>query len=188
MLINRFVLFILLFSFSAYVAQAEEKTIYKKYNKDGVVEFSDLPDKKSKAVRVPPMNTYKQKPFPKKFQEKVEEKTTVTRYDLINITAPVNDTQVRENSGNVSVSIKLTPTLNPAHSVKLVLDGNEEAAVTGNSLTLTLKNVSRGTHKLQAFIIDKDGNVLIQSNSIVFHLKRYSSANKPAPKAKKAKP
>ena len=152
-------------------AIAEEKSIYKKYNDEGVVEFSDTPDKDTKLVPVPPMNTYKQKPLPRNFKKKVEPKDQ-NSYKSLSISNPVNDTIVRENAGNVSITITSKPALRKQHSLKVVLNGDNKTALEGKTSSFTFNNVSRGTHKVQAFIIDKGGKTLISSDVVLFHLQR----------------
>ncbi len=155
------------------VALAEESTVYKKYNKEGVVEFSDVPDKNAKSVPIPPMNTYKQKPLPKNFQKRVESVDPETYQSLV-IASPVEDKIVRQNAGNITVSIASKPALNSAHRVRFVLDGNEKTTLLVSKPTVTFKNVSRGTHTVQAFIVNNAGKVLISSKSVKFHLQRFA--------------
>ncbi|VAW92562.1 hypothetical protein MNBD_GAMMA23-2405 [hydrothermal vent metagenome] len=176
MLKNIYTLIPVLFFAGSTIVQASEKPVYKKYNSDGVVEFSDQPSKKSKPIHVPHMNTYKQKPFPKKAREAkdVKKQKSVTSYSQLSITSPSNDAFVRENSGRVTVNLKVNPGLNPADSIKVVLDGNAQSAITGKSTSLSFINLAPGPHKLQAFIINSEGAVLIQSTTVAFFLKRFS--------------
>lgn len=171
--IYTYTLTLALFFTGSTIVQASEKPVYKKYNSDGVVEFSDQPSKESKPIHVPHMNTYKQKPFPKKAKD-VKKQNAVTSYNQLSITSPSNDAFVRENSGRVTVSLKVSPSLNPADSIKVVLDGNVHSAITGKSTSLSFINLAPGPHKLQAFIINSEGAVLIQSTTVAFFLKRFS--------------
>jgi len=171
---------LILFCFAS-LSQAEERIIYKKYNDEGIIEFSDVPDKENIPVHVPEMNTYKQKAFPTTFQQKVEPDTATTHYTKLNITMPLNDTMVRENSGNVSISLELEPSLNSAHQFKIVLNAEESTAIRGQKLSLSFANISRGSHKVQAFVVDKAGKILIKSKIILFHLKRFAVTPKANP-------
>jgi len=163
------------------IVTAEEKSIYKKYDKQGVPEFSDVPDKGAKPVPLPPMNTYKQKPLPKRSEKKTKPDGPKS-YKALNITQPVNDKVVRENAGNVTVSITTEPKLQPGHSIKVVLNGDEKAALKGTKSNYTFKNISRGTHTVQAFIVDKNNKTLSSSTIITFHLQRIVYKPKPKPK------
>ncbi len=174
MLNNIYTLILVLLFAGSTIVQADGKTVYKKYNKDGVVEFSDQPDKKSKAIHVPQMNTYKQSPFPKATTKEPTKQKSVTSYNRLSIISPKTDAIIRETSGKVTVSLKVQPNLNPTDKIKIVLDGDEKTTITGKSLTLSFVNLNPGPHKLQAFIINKEGTVLIQSGTTRFFLRRSS--------------
>lgn len=173
------VLFIATLPFNTF---AEEKEIYKKTNKAGVVEFTDIPNHDTKPIRVPPMNTYKQKPLPRKSAAKKSTALTAGYKDFT-IVSPLSGKEVRENSGIVAVQLSLSPTLKPGHTVKVMLDNDEKSALTGKLLVYRFTNISRGTHKLQAFILNAKQDVLQESAIIEFHLKRFIFTP-PAPKPK----
>lgn len=173
---------VLSFNVLAADAQPTEKEIYKKTDKSGVVEFTDMPSKDTKPIRVPPMNTFKQKPLPRKAaQPKSPE--AVNLYTQFAIVSPSNNTEVRENAGNVSVQISINPPLKSAHTIKVTIDNGEKTSLTGSLLVFNFANISRGTHKVQAFILDPSNNVIMESAIVEFHLKRFIF-KPPAPKAK----
>lgn len=160
----------------------EEREIYKKTNKAGVVEFSDMPNHDAKPIRVPAMNTYKQKPLPRKSVTKTST-SLATSYKEFSIASPPQGKEVRENSGNVSVQLNISPSLKTSHTVKVIIDNNNKSSLTGTSLVYSFSNLSRGTHKVQAFVLDAKNTVLIESAVVEFHLKRFIF-KPPAPKAK----
>ncbi len=174
MLKNIYTLILVLLFASGTVVYADGKTVYKKYNSDGVIEFSDRPDKKSKAIHVPQMNTYKQKAFPKATAKEPAKQKPATSYNRLSIISPSNDALIREASGKITVNVKVQPNLNPADMIKIVLNGDEKTTITGKSSTLSFANLNPGSHKLQAFIVNKEGTVLIQSGTTRFFLKRSS--------------
>jgi len=166
--------------------QAEDKSIYKDTNEQGVTEFSDQPGKNSKEINIPAMNTYKETVSTKK-NVKTPEKSKDVNYSLLTITSPQNDAKVRSNDGKISISISSTPSLKPGHTVKITIDGKPELTLTGSSNNITFSNISRGTHTAEAFILDKDGKILIKSSSVEFHLLRFVF-KPPAPKPKAPPP
>ena len=161
---------------------AEKREIYKKTDKAGVVEFSDMPNHDAKPIRVPAMNTYKQKPLPRKSAAKAST-ALKAGYKEFSIVSPKQDTQARENSGNVSVQLNIKPSLKASHTVKVIINNDEKTSLTGTLLVYNFANISRGTHKVQAFILDAKNTVLMESAVIEFHLKRIIF-KPPAPKAK----
>jgi len=183
------IIIVLGINFLAVNAQADETNIYKHTNEQGVVEFTDLPNQTNKPVHIPPMNTFKQKPIPR---TRTPRKTITTpeavKYTEFTITSPLNDTVVRQNAGNVTVALNLSPALQANHKTKVIIDNDEAMSLSGSSLIYTFSNISRGTHKAQAFIFDPQGKVLIESASVEFHLQRFApipippAPPKPSPK------
>ena len=150
-----------------------------------LLDKADVPGKNTKPVRVPPMNTYKQKPLPTK-AKKVDPNQDIT-YTKLSITSPTADAVIHENTGDITVSLETDPKLDKQHSIKVTLNGDEASALSGDSLSYTFKNVPRGSHKLQAAIINKEGDTLISSSVIEFHLRRFVTPP-PAPAKKADKP
>jgi len=160
-------------------AQAAETKVYKTTNKDGQVEFTDKPNPSAEKVIIPPMNTYNQKPLPPT-TAKSKPKEAQANYSNFVINSPANDSQVRSNSGNVTIIIGFEPPLKAGHSIKVVISGSSQTTKIGKSSNIFFKNVNPGTHNVQAFIIDANDNVLADSNTSIFHLLRYTYNRAPA--------
>jgi len=93
-------------------------------------------------------------------------------YGALAIVAPVPDETIRENAGNVTVMAAVEPDLRPNHQLEILLNGELVVSVTGTSATLS--EVERGTHTIQARIVDESGAILIASEPSTFHLQRYA--------------
>lgn len=152
-------------------------TIYKSVDENGNVVFTDKPGGKAEKV-VPPESTII-KSTPTKTTQNQSSNTSkqnsiVTSYQNIRIANPSNDMSIRENNGNVTVTMEITPPLDitSGHKIALFLDGKQGG--TTQSLTFVFNNLDRGTHELRAAIIDRKGKILKQSNSITFYLHRFS--------------
>ena len=98
----------------------------------------------------------------------------IRRYTELEITHPNNDQAVRANSGNVSVTCALNPSLQSAagHQVRFLLDGQPFAIE--SSCSTTFEELDRGTHQVSAEVIDQQGRILIRSEAAKFHLQRHS--------------
>lgn len=175
-----FSLFLFTLASFAFAAEApkqteEEKKIYRSFTADGVVEFTDNPKKGGAEIQLETLPTYKQAPVPaiqftpRKKKIKI---LSVKVYQAMSIVSPANNSTLRDNAGNVVVETRLQPKLKKGlnHKVQYFLDG--KLAKTGG-LKETLSNVDRGRHKLQAKAVDAKGKVLQESNTVLFHLKRY---------------
>ncbi len=86
----------------------------------------------------------------------------------ITITAPANEGTVHSNTGEVSVAVTVAPRLEPGQTIVITLDDREVAR--GARRRVRLSGVDRGTHLLQARLLDAQGNVLAESDAVTFHL------------------
>jgi hypothetical protein len=98
-------------------------------------------------------------------------------YLLLRITLPEPDATIRDNSGNVLVTLESEPGLLAGHSYRLLLDGQPYAAP-ARSPVFALDNLDRGTHQLAAEIVDEEGRIVERTPSQPFHLKRTTLADK----------
>lgn len=157
--------------------------IYKTVDEDGNVVFTDVPPKdQSKAIEIDARNTYQPTPLPAASTPaatatdgaETEEELAVN-YESLRITSPADDEAVRENAGNVTISVSANPSLDvqQGHRVQILVDGSPLANAAATSVSLT--NIDRGTHLLVAQILDADGQVLISSSPVTFHMLRYSA-------------
>lgn len=161
-------LLLLLVSFSL---QAE---IYKGVDAEGNVIFTDkeIPNAEKIPMRLP---TVIKMPKPEVVEQATEDNSSSVNYRTFKILQPQNNATLRENTGNVSVSLELTPNLNTTagHRVSIVVDGKVVTKGT-TALTVQLPNIDRGSHTLKARVIDKNNKTVITSNTVTFHMKRQS--------------
>jgi len=170
--------------------------IYKVTDADGNVVFTDVPPRpgeQADEVELGSSSTFE-------IEEALPEGSSATSwssassddedpedfqqfgYEMLQVVSPENDSSVRENAGNVVVSIAINPELRPGNRFQLEMDGKVIRTSTTKRMNLT--EVDRGTHVLRAHVIDDSGDRLISSEPSVFHLSRYSvltAPNQPRP-------
>jgi hypothetical protein len=150
--------------------------IYKTVDKDGNVVFTDVPQGDTgQTVDVQPANTFPAAARPESSAESADASPgEVPSYYAIAISSPTEDLAVRDNAGNLTVSVKMDPVLDTSrgHRLQLLMDGSPHAS--GSHTSFDLENVDRGTHSLAARVVDADGEVLITSEPVTFHMLRYS--------------
>jgi len=183
---------IVILFFGFLVSMSVQAALYKWVDENGEVVYSDEPPHEGmEPIKPPPISTtppvkVKPRATPKaaaKPAKPPEPEKKPINYSEFSITAPGNDDAVRNNPGNVNVSFALTPALDTAsgHYINLLVDGK----VTGGKIqgqSVTVPNMDRGTHTLKAEIHDQTGKLLKSSNTVTFHLLRYSKLfKKPAP-------
>lgn len=164
-------------------SSTDKSTVYRNVNEDGVIEFSDRNVTNSEKVELKPTNTFKAAdkkitpPAPATTKEKSFSSQNGVTYTKISITSPAEEQQIRSNDGLLTVSVSTQPGLNSAagDQIELFLDGRSQGKQKNTSFNLN--EVVRGEHKLQAKIVNKNGNVLISSKTILIYIQKYSAIN-----------
>ena len=71
----------------------------------------------------------------------------------------------------VTVKLALTPALQPGHKIELLFDGEAVDQSTGNA-NFILRDLERGSHSIQARVLDNSGRAIGSSNTVNIHVKR----------------
>jgi hypothetical protein len=167
--------FCFLFSFTPLIAQAE---IYKHINKDGSVEYTDTPSANAKPVILPKITIWHQDqplPIPVTGHKKENNTNTpqnVLNYQSLKFVSPQNNSAFYATNGEVSVSVRITPSLQSGDQIQFLVDG--QLALTTSSTHATLKGLNRGTHQFSAKIIDKSGKALFLGSPITVTIHKPS--------------
>lgn len=104
-------------------------------------------------------------------------------YRSVEITNPTEQ-QTLWNIGTVlNVQVETDPPLQLGHRVDIILDG-QRRNLDGGSLQVTLDEVYRGAHTLQAVIIDSDGTEVMRSPTRTFFVQQNSIQNPNSPIAR----
>ena len=154
--------------------------IYKTVDANGNVVFTDIaPVDRSgqpapQAVSVQPINSYEPPPAAATQPSAPPPSSgDVGYYAQLEVISPAEDETIRDNAGNVQIQVAIAPQLRADHRLLLVLDGSatEVEAVNG---VFELSNVDRGTHTAAGRVVDRQGNVVIESNPATFNLMRVA--------------
>jgi hypothetical protein len=96
-------------------------------------------------------------------------------YDALVIVSPESEATIHDNAGNIDVEAEVTPPLRVAAGDRLVLivDGAPMPPSRRNHLTLTA--VDRGSHTLQAQVVDPSGRTLISSQPLTVYMWQASA-------------
>ena len=147
--------------------------VYKYTLSNGDVVYSDKPPPadQGEEIQIEPLQSFTLPPAPplEDTTAKKDEPKPVG-YEEFKVTNPTNDATIRDNGGNVRVSLSLSPALQSGHSIEVMVDGRSIGSGRGTSVTLT--QVDRGTHTVRAAVKDSEGKEIARSNSVIFHLKR----------------
>ena len=161
------------------IATSAAAAVYKWVNPDGSIIYSDRPPVENavpadlpelQEIKIPPPPSPSPEPTP---GEQADQSQTTT-YTKLEITEPADNGTIRDNAGQVNVKLALEPPLQDGQGdiISILLDGKELGQ--GKSTALSLSNVDRGAHTLQAMVKNADGSTLITSSSVTFNLIRTS--------------
>ncbi len=156
-----------------FVAASAQAAIYRWVDPSGTVVYSDKPVKGAKKIEVPPPPSFHLPPAPAAPAVKSKPKSP-PYYHALEIQAPADDQAMWDNAGNLRVRFHLAPPLRVplGDHVEILVDGQPRVQTTASEIEL--RNLDRGTHRLQVRVVDGAGRVLIRSAEIHFHLHRQS--------------
>lgn len=159
----------------------QAQKVYKVIRPDGTVEFTDSPpaDEPTEVVDVPPINTTPPLASPRDASDDTTGAASEQGYGEFRITSPGNDEAIRDNAGTVKVDLRLEPSLRSGDRIDILLNGQRVGG--GRSTAITLTNMDRGTHSIQAVVKNSGGKVVARSNTVTFTLQRRSAILQPAP-------
>lgn len=163
-------------------------TVYKKTGPDGAIEFSDTPGQQdAERIEIETPTTYSAPTRPPTYNQSPTPATQQKGYAKISIVSPANDTTMRSNSGNLTVTGRIAPRLKRNHQVVLKSNG---ATLAGpqRALTFSVNNLDRGTHSLTISVVDDQGNTLKTSGAITINILRATAPKKAPPRRPPPRP
>jgi len=168
-------LFSLFFMYST-LLHAEGK-IYKWVDEDGTTYFSDTATPDTEEITATNQNLFSAEVLktdenhPAKNDENINEEEVV-EYQA-EIISPQDDAAIRSNEGTLEVHVNISPEKKNTHKLQLYLDG-QALGQPQISSTIRALNVGRGTHQVQAHLLDEKGKVLAKTQIVTVHLQRVS--------------
>ncbi|WP_181296274.1 DUF4124 domain-containing protein [Pseudomonas sp. Q2-TVG4-2] len=152
--------------------------IYTYIDAQGNRVFTDRPGGRAvESVDAKPVNSMPAQPVALPAVKREAPRGRRFAYGLLDIVQPEPDATIRNNAGELSVSVTSDPMLQPGHLYRLLLDGSP-IAPDSSEPTLALHNVDRGTHHLVVEVVDGQGLILQSSPPRTFHLLRTSLAQR----------
>jgi len=160
--------------------------VYRYVDEEGVVTYSDQPKKNATPITLPPMSIA-EPATPDHIVIQAPgttfEKSTVIykKFSIINPNPTGTGAITFQNPVNIEVGINIDPILRPEDKIQLLLDGNP-VTKPQTSLTLTIPRVdeknelvlTRGTHTLQAIVLDKNGKIISKTEEITIYIHQHS--------------
>lgn len=153
---------------------------YKWTDENGVVHYSDKPQPGAEKVDLASSNPGRASSSNRsrnssqaqaRAQDGAEGPETIApfSYESIEIANPSAEETLWNIEGVLSVSLSLSPELQPGHQVRVYLDGTPQLVRTAN---FQLEEIYRGVHNIQAEVIDETGKLMIRSRPSRFYVQQ----------------
>ena len=150
------VLFTLLILFSASILQAQEnKKVFVTRDANGVLVFSDSPQPGAEEVNLSSRANIMAATDPTLPSRKQPAKEPFT----VEIAQPEDQGTVRDNTGSVYVSGKISPMFERGLRVRLLVDGKPQAEPQNNAVFI-LRDIERGEHNYRWSFLTKAASLL----------------------------
>ncbi|HEX7028433.1 MAG TPA: DUF4124 domain-containing protein [Gammaproteobacteria bacterium] len=159
------------------VLSVAEAQVYRSTDEDGNPVYSDTPGTNAQELKLPPVNIIPSGPTELNFEVKQPE-FDLEKYRTLEIVAPQNDASVFINTANLPIEVKLLPPVKRAlgHSLVVLWDGK---VLFENQNSYLLGDADRGTHVLEARVVDEKGKILIRSQPVNVHIRKPTVLNRP---------
>lgn len=136
-------------------------------DEEGVVHYSDRPQPGAKRVALPGSKSRSRAPINRSTttssssdEDGATEDAGPFRYESLEVSAPAPEETLWNIEGVLTVSLALSPALQPGHQVRVYFDGTPRM-VSGSSFQV--EEVYRGVHNIQAEVLDETGKLMIRS-------------------------
>lgn len=113
--------------------------------------------------------------------------TTGQPYTRFDVVSPTQQQTLWNLGGTLNVQVAVEPALLPGHRLDVTLDGQRQR-VLATGTTLTLTEVYRGIHTVQAVIVDLSDSVVLRSNPVEFMVQQTSLQNPNNPNSPRNRP
>ncbi len=151
---------------------AAASEIYKSYDENGNVVFSDQPPSPdAQPIDLPEaniVNSVPASPRPVRRDDGLDQIPLA-----LQMLTPSDEETFWGTSQNLDVSFDVQPELRPGMQIAIYIDDNREAVI--RTSRTTISSIDRGTHTIRAELLDSRGNVLDNTDTRTFFMKQYSS-------------
>jgi Domain of unknown function (DUF4124) len=155
---------------------AASQEIWRWVDRDGIVHYSDQPGAPdAKLVTVVAPNSYEGEATSGNSGTGGEPDAPASEFGSITIVQPTHDQVYFGSNATVTVVAEFDGTLQSGQSIAFIVNGNRRPASSGTSLELT--DLPRGSHYVRATVIDANGQVVMSSPQVTFHVRQTSIQN-----------
>ena len=154
---------------------------------NGTVHFSDRPVPGARQVELAGAQAFGAQPAARgtRAMGQGAADSAAGPYQAIQIASPSEQETLWNIGATLNVSVRIQPPLQPGHRYDLVYDGQRLNLNTTN-MNVTVPEVFRGTHTLQAVVLDSAGAEVMRSPARTFYVQQTSVLNPSSPAGRRA--
>jgi len=153
-----------------------ETRAYRWVDDQGVVHFSDRPHPGAEEIRLDSPRVFATSDASPRLRT-VEVREPGSPYEVLEIVQPGQEETLWNIGGELTVTVRVQPALRRGDRIELYYDGNRLEDLPPGQTVFRLTEVWRGEHSLQAMIVDSDGQVVKQSEPVIFYVQQTSIQN-----------
>jgi hypothetical protein len=163
---------------------ASAVTVWRWVDQNGVVHYSDRPVEGAERIELSSAQTFTgarsdtsvtAQPTAAQSPSAPEQQTSP--YRRFEVLSPAQQETLWNIGGTgLAVSVELEPPLHPGHRLDVYLDGMRRN-LASTETQITVPEVFRGVHTLQAVIVDESGTELVRTLAVTFMVQQTSIQN-----------
>lgn len=161
-------------------ALASAATVWTWVDENGVRHYSDRPVEGAEQIEIGEVQGFSAPPAPTiepaAPDEEARSSDRSQGYDRLAITDPEQTETLWNIEGRLEVSVAVEPSLRAGHVIDLYLDGERQHLDTRNT-SITVDEVYRGVHALEAVVLSANGEELVRSPTRNFVVQQTSLLN-----------
>ncbi|MGD9841995.1 MAG: DUF4124 domain-containing protein [Steroidobacteraceae bacterium] len=146
--------------------------VWKWRDANGVVHFSDQPVAGAEQVSIQSSSTFIAPAVSTERAASSSSSAVTVSYKNVEIWKPSTESTIPNQSGSVSVGVRVEPALATEHRLALYLDGRLVSGFPERGAEYELNDVSRGAHTLDVVVIDMKGTQVTASAPVKFYVQR----------------
>lgn len=153
--------------------------VYRSVDEHGNVSFSSEATKGAEPVKLRPLSVYGAPAIKPSSHKNISVSSAeAAGYESVEIISPKADETLRDNPGNITVTVGSQPALDrkQGHRFQFFLDGKPFDKPQAGS-TKAFTNVDRGEHRVEVAIVDSKGREIARSQATRFFLHRQTIFN-----------
>jgi len=156
--------------------------IYRWVDAQGQTHYSDVPRDGAQQIELDQAQTFSApQPAAPSAAAAQNQPDEMAAYDSVQITSPSQEQTIWNTGGVITVAVSVSPELKQGHRLDIYYDGELVQDKLPRALDVTLTEVYRGQHRLNAQIVNAAGERVLAAAPATFYYQRAVSGDRVQP-------